>query len=301
MKKFNELEMFDESNKSKTWSVLARHLNVPGVATVATFHIGSLTIISNYIGEIILVLLEYCRRLKIPVRDSCMIDAYYFKQLDEIIKDSFRLMWTQKHIKETLSIGSNIPLYNSDYLLPLSKIVDPSVIAGILGDEYNMKMYQVIQKVYDNHIVSYVASLYGFDSSNASSGHFNTWRFNTSVVVMMDIVTGRSKLKKSLMRTKSELVDDDDNENINSSSFSLGFFDKMQWKRLRELALDNTVSYIVIVTEYPILSTKYIPTTFDVPTELKRGEILDWSPTVNDLQLFLSFWFDWLALFQKGF
>jgi hypothetical protein len=116
---------------------------------------------------------------------------------------------------------------------------------------------------------------------------------------MMDIVSGRSKLKKSNLDQKNE-TEEDNNETNNLSSFSLGFFDKMQWKRLRELALDNTLSYIIIVTEFPIIHINYIPTSYDIPSELRRGEILDWTPTVNDLQLFFSFWFDWLALFQKG-
>ena len=81
--------------------------------------------------------------------------------------------------------------------------------------------------------------------------------------------------------------------------FSLGFIDRNQWKSLRSLALDNTVTQLVMVFENPLIPLYGIPETYNCPDSLKRGDVLPWEPTLNDLTTFLKFWIDWILKYRK--
>jgi hypothetical protein len=84
------------------------------------------------------------------------------------------------------------------------------------------------------------------------------------------------------------------------AEFSKGFFDKAQWKGLRSLTLDKTVTQIVLLFEKPVIPLGVIPRTYTLPDKLMKGETLEWAPTVADLEVFFSIWFEWLSMHQKG-
>ena len=282
------------------WTVIGNHLRLPGNSTAAVFHIGSYSIVCSYVDSVINALVNYTRKLKLPVRDSTVVQAYYFKQLDEVIKDTFRFVSNMQCVKDVFSVGSHVPLYHSDYLLPLSK-VDSSISQSITESFDDLKLFQILQKVFLSHVHGYVSSLYGYSpSQSTSSGHFNAWRFQTTVVASVDIASGRSKVKKVAeegmpIDTKQTAGDAKD------KSFSYGFLDRIQWKRLREISQDNTIIYLVIVSEKPMIPCKAISDEIaPPPSELAKGEILPWAPTTGDLRIFFQFWFDWLGQYQKG-
>ena len=288
------------------WTVIGNHLRLPGNSTAAVFHIGSYSIVCSYIDAVINALVNYTRKLKLPVRDSTLVQAYYFKQLDEVIKDTFRFVSNMQCVKEVFSVGSHVPLYHSDYLLPLSK-VNSAISHSITESFDDLKLFQILQKVFSSHIHGYISSLYGYSpSQSTSSGHFNAWRFQTTVVVNVDIASGRAKVKKG---AEGDMPADSKQASSGTAaagdgkdkSFSYGFLDRMQWKRLREISLDNTIIYLVIASEKPVIPCTAIPDEIaPPPSELAKGEILPWAPTTGDLRIFFQFWFDWLGQFHKG-
>ena len=284
-----------------SWTVIGNHLRLPGNATAAVFHIGAFSIVSSYLDQLLHALVDYTRKLRLPVRDSAVIQAYFFKQLDEVIRDTFRFVSSMQCVKDALSVGSHVPLYHSDYMLPLSK-VQSTIARSIVDSIDDLKLFQILQRVFSSHVHGYLSSLYGYNpSQGTSSGHFNAWRFQTTVVASLDTSTGRSKLKKRAAVEDDDESTNDGKEGDKAKSFSQGFLDRMQWKRLREIALDNTIIYLVIVTEKPILGYGAIPREFlSPPSELAKGEIVPWMPTTSDLDIFFQFWMEWLMQYQKG-
>ena len=137
------------------------------------------------------------------------------------------------------------------------------------------------------------------------------------MVVGIDSVSGRRKLKKkgddeeedetaapAATPAKSGKLGKDTpkgTEKIDPKDpYSLGFIDRGQWKYIRSLVQDRTVTHIVILTERPIIPLTHLPATFNVPETIAKSEILEWQPTQQDLEVFLKFWFDWLSMYQTG-
>lgn len=289
----------------QSWAVVGDHLRLPGNPTAAVFHIGSWSMVCSYSIQIVEALMKNVRKLKLPIRDSTIVQAFYFKQLEEVIKDTFRFVAAITCVRDTLCLGSHIPLYHSDYLLPRSKF--PMEFLKCMEEEAgSAKLFQILQKAFLSHLNSYVSQLHGFKPSEpTSSGHFHSWRFQSTVIATLDISTNRSKLKKSVAESNDDSTivthfTADSTPDTKDSAFSAGFIDRMQWKRLRELSLDTSIVYLVIITEKPILSCKYLPHEFVPPVSLEKGEILPWTPTVDDLDVFFKFWMEWLAQHQKG-
>jgi hypothetical protein len=291
-----------------TWTVVGNHLRVPGNPTAAVFHIGSLSVVSSYLDRVVFALMDYAMRLKLPVRESTVIQAFYFKQINEVVKDTFRFLYSMDCVRRVLSVGSHMPLHHSDYLLPLSRLRGLTA-AKIAEAPNNAKFYQIVQKILLTHVHSYISPLCGYNHEEAtSSGRFHSWRLQGTAVASLDLATGRSKLKKSVAEGEGDDLSLDTRGTALSAStveskdksFSLGFVDRMQWKRLRELALDNSILYLIIVTEKPILDYRHIPADYQPPTKLDRGETLPWAPTIGDLTTFFQFWIDWLLQFSKG-
>jgi hypothetical protein len=84
------------------------------------------------------------------------------------------------------------------------------------------------------------------------------------------------------------------------AEFSKGFFDKAQWKGLRSLTLDKTITQMILLFEKPVIPLGIIPRVYTLPDKLMKGETFDWGPTVADLEVFFSIWFEWLSMHQKG-
>lgn len=158
------------------------------------------------------------------------LGAWYFKQLEESIRDTFRALWMISFVRDALANGSNLPIYHSDYLFPYSyadnnsQVSESGVASGPSSqpiptdatdiavattntnktptppalDEKTMKRnltIQVIRKIFELAVQSYVCPLYNWSSEGSKSNHGVVWRNGGTAVVMIDIVTDRRKLK----------------------------------------------------------------------------------------------------------
>lgn len=303
-----------------TYAKLGDHLSTPGVHTAVVFHLGAVSMLSQCWNGLIHAMLDHARRLEIPLRDASTIGQWYFKQIEQVVKDTFRLFWSTPVVQNVLSHTSNVPIYHSQYLLPLSVLDDKIEAARIASSEEDNMLLQLVRRIFETHLQAYMCRLYGWESG--ASNHYISWQSNSLVTICLDIGSGRRKVKK-----KGEADPDDPDDAPAPASaaasagtstkksksdakgeakadakdpFSLGFIDRAQWKNIRALVLDRTVTHIVIFTERPILSLTHIPRDFKNPESVPKGEILDWKPTSQDLETFFKFWFDWLAMFQSG-
>jgi hypothetical protein len=195
--------------------------------------------------------------------------------------------------------------------------------ARIVGSENDAMLLQLVRRVFETHLQAYLCRLYGFEAG--ASHHYVAWRSNSLVTIGLDTVSGRRKIKKKGEETDPEDVEDDaaaaaplsgtagKSTKVPKSAaadktakadvkdpFSLGFIDRAQWKNIRALVLDRTITHIVILTEKPILSLAHLRKEFTPPETVAKGEVIEWSPTAQDVEIFLKFWFDWLAMFQNG-
>jgi hypothetical protein len=241
------------------------------------------------------------------------------------VKDTFRLFWSTPVVKEVFSHAANVPMYHSQYLLPLSALDDQVEAARIAGSEEDNLLLQLVRRIFESHLHMYLSRLYGWDVN--SSSHFVSWRSNSLAAIGMDIVSGRRKIRKK----GEDDGDNDETDGAEASSakvtapatkpskskgskaekadakkvdmkdpYSLGFLDRGQWKNIRTLVLDRTLTHVVIFTERPVIPLTALPSDFPAPESVAKGEILDWRPTQQDLEIFLRFWFDWLAAYQRG-
>jgi hypothetical protein len=290
-----------------SWAKLGEHLSMPGVRTAAVFHLGGLAVLSQYWGVLTQALISQARRLEIPLVEASIVGQWYFKQIEQIVKDTFRLFWSTPVVLKVLSHTSNIPMFHSQYLLPMSVLEDQIEAQRIVDSDQDNMLLQLVRRVFEGHLQGYLCRLYEWDS--AAGSHFGLWRSNSLVVVSIDIVSGRKKIKK---KDGDEAGEGGDKEEATTAAaagggrldmkdpYSPGFIDRAQWKNIRQLTTDRTTTHIVILTEKPILPLTHIKREFQGRLEVPKGEILDWSPTVQDLEVFLKFWFDWLALYQNG-
>ncbi len=299
-----------------TWAKLGTHLATPGVHTAAVFHIGGISALSHHWRGLIGAMITHARRLEIPLREASTVGQWYFKQIEQVVKDTFRLFWSTPVVQEVLSHTSNIPVYQSQYLLPLSVLDDQIEATRIASSEEDAMLLQLVRRVFESHLQAYLSRLYGFEIG--ASHHFISWRSNSLVTIGLDNVSGRRKIKKKGEAEEGDGEDDAPAEMAPASAgksskasrniektdakdpFSLGFIDRAQWKNVRALVLDKTITHVVILTEQPILSLAHLTREFNPPESVAKGEVLQWSPTAQDLEIFLKFWFDWLAMFQSG-
>jgi hypothetical protein len=303
-----------------TWARLGDHLATPGVPTAAVFHLGDITLLSTYWSTLVRCMIEQTRRLEIPLRDASTVGQWYFKQVEQVVKDTFRLFWNTPVIQEVLSHTANLPLYNAHYLLPLSALEDEIEAARIAGSEQDNLLLQLVRRVFESHLHLYLSRLYGWDANNSS--HTIHWRSNSLVVLGLDTVSGRRKIRKKgegdeedetaaevaqpfaaakgAAKVKPDKAGKGDKKVDMKDPFSLGFIDRSQWKGIRALVLDRTVTHVVILTLRPVIPLAHLAKDFRAPESVPKGEVLDWQPTQDDIEIFLKFWFDWLAMYQKG-
>lgn len=288
--------------RENTWVWIGDHFRRPMVATEVIFHLGSQTFLTTFFSKILDALLQTGRKLIIPLKDSSAVRAMYFKEMEEIIKDVFRIIWSIPTLKDALCIGSHIPIFHSDYLVPLpQKFKKMKEFKEKESVEY--KIITVIRKLYEHELNSYICPLYNF--SMEDDNHTKIWRCSSCVVVTLDIVTDRKKLKVKKAKEDDEEVGDKDDEKESKKSkkalksFSLGFLDKNQWQILQEISMDKTITHLVICTQLPFIPLKEVKKKFKEPKEIDKGTMLEWSPTVDDLNIFFQFWISWIRPFKE--
>ena len=305
---------FPSLQDSNMWTLVAERLQTPLVETNFVIHLDSQAFLTAFLGQLINVLLEAGRRLFLPLRDASAVEAYYFNQFEEVVRDTFRLVWSVPVLREALAAGAHQPLFHPEYLVS-SRAIPPNTLQTA-ADE---KLVAVIRKVFETHFMSYVVRLYNWQPD--SGHHARVWKQGPMVVIMLDLVTGRKKLKGKKKDNASEAGGGADGDQSESAAapkssptakgkkgaaeaaaaaasaivFSLGFLDKEQWKLIKSVAEDDLVTQVVIVSQQPFLSLSDLPTEpLQPPSEIPKGECLEWRPTLLDMQQFLLFWIEWL-------
>ena len=274
-----------------SWALIAEHLQNPLTESHMVIHLGSQSFLTYFLKDLINILLEHGRRLFLPLRDASAVEAYYFNQFEEVVRDMFRLVWSIPVLKEALASGSHMPLFIPEYLVSTRAIP-----AETLSNEGDNKLVAVIRKVFETHFASYICSLYDW---NPDVGHHGrVWRSGPLAIVMLDLVSGRKKIKKKMEKenegdSKAE-EKGKDKDKKKGEVYSVGFLDKAQWTLIKNVAEDEFITQIVICSQLPFLALSEIPFDSIAPKEVPKGEAIEWSPTVHDLEQFFMHWIGWL-------
>ena len=283
-----------------SWEWVAEHAQKPCTDSVLTIHIGNQTILTHFLNEVIESLMDHGRHFTLPLFEANALSAYYFNQFEEAIKDKFRLIWNIPVIRDAMSTGSNIPLFISQYLVSYRSLPNSLKSTDDAADPNDIKLLAVIRKVFETHFQSYISPLYNHNIE--SSHHGKLLRTGPLVYILLDVVSGRKKLKK-----KKDTEDDGEAKTEQKKkkkakpdlSFSSGFLDKAQWKLIKEVTEDDTVTQIVIISQKPFVHLYELPRAYEEPQSLEKGEMMEWSPTTMDLREFLGFFIKWLQPKEK--
>jgi hypothetical protein len=274
-----------------SWMKLSEQLRHPSMLTNAVFHLGSFSLFAQNISDLAKHLLVLARQLQLPVRDAGAVHAMRFRQLEDCIKDSFRLMLSAPSIQNALCVGSHLPTYTSDLLLPLNQIAQ----SDIIQDEVDAKNMQVIRKVFEAQYLAYVAPLYALEPD--APHHSRVWRMGSLAVVVLDIVSDRKKAKKKKIAGEDAdkpLTEAPKVTKSSSNPFTMGFVEKVQWKLLKDLSMDGSIVQLFICTQLPIVPLQAVPASFTAPEEIAKGDMLEWAPTSSDLDIFFQHWVEWM-------
>lgn len=172
-----------EFDPGDLWTWLSFYNKKRGSRISGTFHIGSQTILSRFIDRLMDSLVMHTKKLELPIRDSSAVGALYFNQLEDLVKDSFRVFFALPSVRSAYLSGANVPLYHSDYLLPV----------GLVPDDKELPT-AILRKIFEAQVDSYVSVMSGVQQNADHRG--SVWRSGSCAVVSLDIVTDRKKLKK---------------------------------------------------------------------------------------------------------
>ncbi len=283
------------------WSWMAEYTAMPVSDYSMTIHLGSQTFLSHHFNKMVENLLEKGRRLKLPLFDAGPVAAYYFNEFEEAIKDCFRLMWAVPAVRDALSTGSHMFHFLAEYLLSFKDI--PLHLTSIEhgASEEDVKLLKVIRTVFEQQFQQYITPLYNWNPE--MSNHAKCVRTGPLVYILLDLVSGRKKLKKKKEDEEQNGTNNETKKDAKKrksvkedlfSKFSTGFLDKAQWKLIKDASEDDTISSIVVISNKPFLHLYDLPDKFQEPTEIRKGECLEWCPTYNDLRLFFQYFIDWI-------
>ena len=97
-------------------------------------------------------------------------------------------------MKEQLRSGSNVPMYLSEYLLSFKSVPEEYKDASKGATEQDVKLLAVIRKLFTDQLEAYMFPLYGRTADNTHHGR--VYRTGPLAYIMLDVVTGRKKIKK---------------------------------------------------------------------------------------------------------
>lgn len=156
-----------------------------------TIHLGTQSVLTRTFPPVSAALLRYSDRLEIPLCDASAMGAWYFKQLEECIKDTFRAMFMISYIRDVFASSANLAIFHSDYLFPYItesvSITDTDI--RITGENPKIEdmfvkneiikrknlIIQVIRKIFDSAVKAYICPLYSYNALDRSN-HAVIWR-----------------------------------------------------------------------------------------------------------------------------
>jgi hypothetical protein len=276
-----------EDDKYHPWTWLKLISNTAYPRRLTTMHLGSLSIIPQGLSEIVERLIQLTKKIELPIRDSSGVAALYFNHLEDVFKDIFRAMYSLPTVQMALASGANLPLFHSDYILPV----------GLIHEEQDLS-YAVLRKVFEAQVDSYLKAL--LDIPEGAENMATLWRVGSIQVFHIDIVTDRKKLKKA-KGTGEEVIEGDAAAQAapvlstsQSHSTSLGFIGKVPMRKIKTLLEDGTITHFVILFQKPLIPLDDIPNSYEMPNVLPKGDTFPWGPTEKDLEIFFDMFFRWI-------
>jgi hypothetical protein len=317
----------DYDRYSEIWGWIGDLLLAPSADVTTVFHQGSQNPMAALLDKVAGSIVErHVGRLELPIRDASAVGAWYFAQLEELLRDVFRVYYAVPRVARAMASGSHVGLHHSDYALPMPTGQE------VTSDEVE-KALAVVRKVFEIYVETYLTQLQGVEGE---AGHRGTsWASGSLRVVSLDVVSDRRKLKAVKKGKSDTLVPDSDDESgagdggepteadrayaleqiakaeaakkeaeaqrrrdferPPKGTFSLGFLDKTQWKFLKSILADINATHMVVNVEYPFIPLTGVPTKGIAPTVLAKGSILDWAPIEQDLETLFELVFKWMA------
>jgi hypothetical protein len=169
------------------------------------------------------------------------------------------------------------------------------------GDAASEKTASVVRALFQTFYEAYMAPLLGlpeFDGKG-SDHKAKIWRQGSLAVIMLDLVTDRKKVPKKGKKEKEKAAAEQENAVADKLSgnkeFSLGFLDKAQWRHLRLLMQEPGLSHLIVVSEFAFVPLSPIPVVAIEVSDVPKGHVLPWQPTLQDLDVFFSLAFQWLT------
>ena len=235
------------------------------------FHLGSHAVLTTCVRELLQPLIAHTKRLELPIRDASALGAWYFSQFEELIKDTFRVLFMIPSFRDAFLSGSHIPLFHSDYILPV----------GPLRTEENDKAIAVVRKVYEAYVDTYLGALGEIDPE----GHRGlVWRCGSCAVVNLDITSERRKFRKKDLAegqadaeggaTGTQQSDStagvtpkgiNKGKSGSEEKYSIGFLHRNQIKLIKSVMQDLSVSHLVLhsqVRRYVGMVDRYVGTRY---------------------------------------
>ena len=293
-----------------TWGLIANHMRRPLHEISSLIHLGPHTVVTARINDMLTHLIKQTLLFELPLKDNSLLNNLYFNQLEEIIKDLFRIIWNIPNVRDSLLLTSNLFLYHSHYNMPLDSTkfakLNNAVDESTGEEEKNeksekdpiLRYINMIRKLFDTQYQSYIGSL--TDYNQEVGHHAMVWRLDTTVIVIFDIVSGRKKMKKKKNAKRLDVLSDNSGRKRKSkadriTSFSLGFLDEIQYNLLKNLLRDTNIVQLVLCCQEPFVSLRDIPNEFKISSaKVPRGSIVPWRPTRPDLTYFFTMLFRWI-------
>lgn len=172
-----------------------------------------------------------------------MLSDSYLQQIIEIMNDTIRILWSHPDVAQVLSRCCHIPLYHSEYILPVTAPYDDSSSSPMSpakrAKKENERIYfdeeeipdptveNFIRNLFERQIQLYILELYGMDEYSTpekkNKVELKYWRLGPLLILVLDIVNCRTKIKGAdklknqlfgspLNEGDDEEKDDDDNE-----------------------------------------------------------------------------------------
>jgi hypothetical protein len=157
-----------------------------------TIHLGTQSVLTRTFPPVSAALLRYSDRLEIPLCDASAMGAWYFRQLEECIKDTFRAIFMISYIRDVFASSANLAIFHSDYLFPYItesvSVTDTDIritgenleIVDMFDKNEKIKrknlIIQVIRKIFDAAVKAYICPLYNFNGVDKSN-HAVIWRY----------------------------------------------------------------------------------------------------------------------------
>lgn len=142
--------------------------------------------------------------------DDLLIE-YYYQQVVDIMTDSIRIIWSNPDVANILSRCCHIPLFHTDYLLP-NKSPSYKIEKEVQDPLSEESIMEFIRSLFDKQVKAYILELYGMEKN--AKHEMRVWKVGPLMVVLLDLVSGRTKLKSAHRNIQFDQTDAEAHEEL---------------------------------------------------------------------------------------